>query len=138
MSSPKLQLRHAWVSLGTDSFAKCEQGFAFCSFETGLRPSSPSNLADDNPGQRRRSAPVDEPLVIVMPRAAVVNLGQIDGRHVCVSVDPFCSLHALPHSAFRASLPVFTGFVSIIPQACGLAREYQSHAAPRVGGRSTF
>jgi hypothetical protein len=43
------------------------------------------------------------------------------------------SLHALPHSAFRASLRVFTGFVSIILQACGLAREYQSHADPRVG-----
>jgi hypothetical protein len=30
-------------------------------------------------------------------------------------------------------VPVFTGFVPIILQACGLAGEYQSHAAPRVG-----
>jgi hypothetical protein len=71
----------------------------------------------------------DEPLVIVTPRAAIVNLGQIDGRHVCVSVDRFVlfissSLHALPHSGFGASLPVFTGFMSIVLQACGLAREY--------------
>src|ERR1700720_494796 len=44
------------------------------------------------------------------------------------------SLHALPHSAFRASLPVFTGFICIILHACGLAREYhrtQLRAAPR-------
>jgi len=39
------------------------------------------------------------------------------------------SLHALPHSAFRASLPVFTGFMSIILQACGLAPTVG--AAPR-------
>jgi hypothetical protein len=31
----------------------------------------------------------DELLVIVTPRADIVNLGQIDGRHVCVSVDRF-------------------------------------------------
>jgi hypothetical protein len=92
MSSPKLQLRHAWVSLGTDSFAKCEQGFAFYSFETGMRPSSRH--------ARRWS---------VIRRAAIVNHGQMDQRRV--SVDPFGSLRALP-VRFRALIVarITTGF----------------------------
>jgi hypothetical protein len=72
-----------------------EQGFAFCSFETVLRPSSrqgrhrsldlaPTILASDAV-QRL----FDELFAIVTPRAAIVNLGQMDGRHVCVSVDRF-------------------------------------------------
>jgi len=53
--------------------------------ETGLSTLPPTILASDA-FQRL----FDELLVIVTPRAAIVNLGQMDemdGRHVCVSVD---------------------------------------------------
>jgi hypothetical protein len=57
--------------------------------DTGLSTLPPTILASDAV-QRL----FDELFAIVTPRAAIVNLGQMDGRHVCVSVDrsvPFIS-----------------------------------------------
>jgi hypothetical protein len=81
--------------------AQSEESFALCSFETGqhasschprqrsLEPCRQTILASDAV-QRL----FGETLVIVISRATIVNHGQIDGRRVCVSVNPFGSLHA--------------------------------------------
>ena len=82
----------------------------------------------------------DELLVIVTPREAIVNLGQMDGRHVCVSVDR--SVHFISSCFAALSFPcVLTCFYWIcVDNPAGLrASQGISIARSSEGrGRSTF
>jgi hypothetical protein len=77
----------------------------------------------------------DELFVIVMPWAAIVNLGQIDGRHVCISVD--CSVLFISSCLAALSFPcVLTSFYWIYvhnPAGLRASQGISSHAAPTVG-----
>jgi len=77
----------------------------------------------------------DEPLVIVTRRAAIVNLGQIDGRHVCVSVDRsvlFIS-SCLAALSFPCVLACFYWIYVHNPAGLRASQGISSHAAPTVG-----